>query len=161
MRLRGPCTFYRKVHAFSGACQSGCSDRPTMSAIGRRSMSRDPTTHCEYFSQSMRKIFTLYIDKTVWLFIMRALPHKSIRSDNVSRKLLAMNKAMEGMPHMQCSNCKYPIYPYSKCCPSCGREVQTQNASSTTKTKPPSTRWDFWVAGLRKSVILNKERRPA
>ena len=62
---------------------------------------------------------------------------------------------------MQCLNCKYPIYAYSRCCSNCGRAVPVQNASQKNKSKTPQTRLDFWVAGLRKSVIPAKERRPA
>lgn len=60
---------------------------------------------------------------------------------------------------MQCKNCSYPIFAYSRCCPMCGRAVETQNNSSNNKT--PQTRFDFWLAGLRKSVTQSKLRRPA
>jgi hypothetical protein len=61
---------------------------------------------------------------------------------------------------MQCKNCNYPIFAYSRCCPNCGREVPVQNASPTD-SKPPQTRLDFWIAGLRKQVMPSRVRRPA
>ncbi len=61
---------------------------------------------------------------------------------------------------MQCKNCNYPIFTYSRCCPMCGRTVETENGSSSN-TKPPQTRFDFWLAGIRKTVTPSRSRRPA
>lgn len=61
---------------------------------------------------------------------------------------------------MQCKNCNYPVFAYSRCCPMCGRAVETVN-SEPANNKTPQTRLEFWLAGLRKSVSPSKVRRPA
>ena len=60
---------------------------------------------------------------------------------------------------MKCKKCDYPIFSYSQCCPNCGRKIELQT-SKNTPTHPPQTRFDFWVAGLKKSVGPGKVRRP-
>jgi uncharacterized Zn finger protein (UPF0148 family) len=61
---------------------------------------------------------------------------------------------------MQCKNCNYPVFAYSRCCPNCGRAVAVQNPSQSS-SKVPQTRLDFLIAGIRKTVIPGKVRRPA
>ncbi|MFM8394487.1 MAG: hypothetical protein ACKOB4_11255 [Acidobacteriota bacterium] len=60
---------------------------------------------------------------------------------------------------MKCKKCDYPIFSYSQCCPNCGRKVELQ-ASVKTPAQSPQTRFDFWVAGLKRSVGPSKVRRP-
>lgn len=61
---------------------------------------------------------------------------------------------------MRCQHCNYQIFSYSRCCPNCGRQVQIQVASQTEiKAKVPETRFDFWVAGLRRQLHLTPVRR--
>ncbi|MEY4168619.1 MAG: hypothetical protein RIR52_2443 [Acidobacteriota bacterium] len=60
---------------------------------------------------------------------------------------------------MKCKHCNYPIFQYSQCCPNCGRKVVSP-VSNSNAVPPPRTRFDFWVAGLKKSVVSSKPRRP-
>lgn len=61
---------------------------------------------------------------------------------------------------MRCKHCDYQIFAYSRCCPNCGRVVQIQVVTKN-QNKVPQTRFDFWVAGLRKQLHLPPERRTA
>lgn len=60
---------------------------------------------------------------------------------------------------MKCKKCNYPIFSYSQCCPMCGRKIEMA-ASASKATRPPQTRFDFWLAGLKKQVGTGKVRRP-
>lgn len=66
---------------------------------------------------------------------------------------------------MRCQHCNYQIFAYSRCCPSCGRTVNQQSNQQSNQApasaKTPQTRFDFWVAGLRKSVAQPRVRRTA
>lgn len=61
---------------------------------------------------------------------------------------------------MRCQHCNYQIFAYSRCCPNCGKQVQVQVMSQTV-VKAPQTRFDFWVAGLRRQLHLAPVRRTA
>jgi hypothetical protein len=61
---------------------------------------------------------------------------------------------------MRCQHCNYQIFAYSRCCPNCGKVVQIQVVSQTG-IKAPKTRFDFWVAGLRRQLHLTPVRRTA
>ncbi len=61
---------------------------------------------------------------------------------------------------MRCQHCNYQIFSYSRCCPNCGKAVQTQMVTQT-EIKAPQTRFDFWVAGLRRQLNLSPARRTA
>lgn len=54
---------------------------------------------------------------------------------------------------MRCQHCNYQIFAYSRCCPNCGRSVQSKTVVQN-EVKVPQTRLDFWVAGLRKQLHL-------
>lgn len=60
---------------------------------------------------------------------------------------------------MKCKHCSYPVFRYSQCCPNCGRKVEVPVSNSSAASQP-RTRFDFWVAGLRRSVSSGKPRRP-
>lgn len=60
---------------------------------------------------------------------------------------------------MRCQHCNYQIFAYSRCCPNCGRSVQVQGIQQSSGTKAPKTRFDFWVAGIRRQLHLTPVRR--
>lgn len=62
---------------------------------------------------------------------------------------------------MRCQHCNYQIFAYSRCCPNCGRNVNQSTNTAQDSTKTPQTRFDFWVAGLRRSVAQPRVRRTA
>jgi hypothetical protein len=59
---------------------------------------------------------------------------------------------------MQCKNCKYPIFAYSRCCSMCGRAVVTPNYPFTNDKYLP-TRLDFWLASVRRYISQSRIRR--
>ena len=58
----------------------------------------------------------------------------------------------------KCTKCEYPLFSYSRCCPMCGRTVD----SGAGKNQPtaPLTRLDIWLAGFRRTAASSKPRRP-
>lgn len=62
---------------------------------------------------------------------------------------------------MRCQHCNYQIFAYSRCCPSCGRTINQPPTQLPARAKTQQTRFDYWVAGLRKSVAQSRVRRPA
>ena len=67
---------------------------------------------------------------------------------------------MNNLGKYVCDKCEYKVFEYARCCPMCGSEVK-KTVRPAELDKSPSTRFDFWLAGLRKSVFTNKERRAA
>jgi len=52
---------------------------------------------------------------------------------------------------MRCKNCDYPIFRYARCCPMCGKTVETQ-VVSIIQERGPQTRIEFWLAHLRRVI---------
>lgn len=59
----------------------------------------------------------------------------------------------------RCKKCNYPLFSYSQCCPMCGRKVESPS-NAAKQVHPPQTRFDFWLAGIKKSVGTGKLKRP-
>ncbi len=59
---------------------------------------------------------------------------------------------------MKCKKCGYQLFPYSQCCPMCGRKVDKK--ADTKSVQAPQTRLDFWLAGLKKTGKTTRVRRP-
>jgi hypothetical protein len=76
------------------------------------------------------------------------------------RKLeVTMLKKSEIRP-AHCTSCQYPLYAYALCCPMCGASVEAASAP-TDKGKRNLTRFDFWLAGLRRNLGITRLRRAA
>jgi hypothetical protein len=61
---------------------------------------------------------------------------------------------------MHCDKCDYRIFEYARCCPNCGRTIESPT-NAFAKTKAVPTRLDFWVANLRRSFSVPRLKRAA
>lgn len=51
---------------------------------------------------------------------------------------------------MRCENCAYPIFNYTRCCPSCSTPVD--NLNNANSAQAPQTRLGFWLVRLRRGA---------
>jgi uncharacterized Zn finger protein (UPF0148 family) len=50
-----------------------------------------------------------------------------------------------------CTRCDYPIFAYHHICPMCSQPIEKNVAISSESEKTATTRFDFWVANLKRS----------